>query len=85
MLSTYTPLDRCIGKEVTVRTNGDEYVGMLAGIYQLNGVSILVLVPMNGSQEHHIPLIGAVVTLRQSAWVWASQWPGDGLRGRVRR
>lgn len=65
MFSAYTPLDRCIGKEIRVRINGDEYAGMLAGIYRMEGQPILVVTPMNGGgAEHHIPLMSAVVQVR---------------------
>ncbi|MFO7172255.1 MAG: hypothetical protein DIU70_004685 [Bacillota bacterium] len=67
MFAAYTPIDRCIGREVTVRAGGEEYEGVLAGIYQVGGIPVLVLVPMDGSVEHHVPLVGAVVTIRQPA------------------
>ncbi len=62
MFSAYTPLDRCIGKEIKVRSGGENYTGMLSGIYRVEGLAILVLAPMNGGGvEYHIPLNGAVV------------------------
>lgn len=65
MFSAYTPLDRCIGKEIRARVSGEEYVGMLAGIYRLEGQTILVITPMNGAgAEQHIPLASAVVQVR---------------------
>nr|PZN42191.1 MAG: hypothetical protein DIU70_05525 [Bacillota bacterium] len=67
VFAAYTPIDRCIGREVTVRAGGEEYEGVLAGIYQVGGIPVLVLVPMDGSVEHHVPLVGAVVTIRQPA------------------
>ncbi|HWI65193.1 MAG TPA: hypothetical protein VNT75_25465 [Symbiobacteriaceae bacterium] len=65
MFAPYTPLDRCIGKEITVRLGGENYVGMLVGVYPLGGTSVLVITPMQGGgTEQHIPLVGAVVTVR---------------------
>jgi len=65
MFTAYTPLDRCIGKEVQVRSGGESYTGMLTGIYRVEGMAILVLTPMNGGGlEQHIPLNGAVVQIR---------------------
>lgn len=65
MFEAYTPLDRAIGRELTVRTGDQEYTGMLAGLYALHGTAVLVLAPMTGAgMEQHIPLTGAVVTLR---------------------
>lgn len=65
MFSAYTPLDRCVGKEIRVRANGEEYVGMLAGIYRCEGQPLLVIAPMNGGgSERHIPLSTAVVEIR---------------------
>lgn len=66
MFAPYTPVDRCVGKEISVRTNGENYIGMLAGVYTLAGMSVLVITPMNGGgAEQHIPLAGCVVTIRQ--------------------
>lgn len=66
MFAPYTPLDKCIGKEVTVRVGGENYVGLLVGVYPMGGVSVMVLTPMQGAgAEQHIPLPGAVVTVRQ--------------------
>ena len=65
MFAAYTQLDRCIGKEVTVRMNGENFSGMLAGLYTLHGLSIMVLTPANaGGLEQHIPVQNAVVTVR---------------------
>lgn len=65
MLTAYTPLDRCVGREIKVRFDREEYVGMLAGIYRCEGQPILVLTPMHGGGlEQHIPLANAVVQLR---------------------
>lgn len=65
MFTAYTALDKCIGKEVHVRTGVGEYRGMLAGMYSAQGVALLVLVQGNGAgaQEQHIPLLHAVVTV----------------------
>lgn len=66
MFSPYTPVDKCIGKEVKVRSGGDNYVGMLAGVYASNGLSVMVLTPLSeGGIEIHIPLLGAVVVIKQ--------------------
>lgn len=65
MFAPFTPIDRCIGKEITVRAAGAEYVGMLAGTYQLNGVPVVVVTPMDGTVQHHIPLPGAVISISQ--------------------
>lgn len=65
MFTAYTPLDRCIGREITVRVNGEAHVGMLAGVYSMSGTSILVITPMHGAgTELHIPLPGAVITVK---------------------
>lgn len=65
MFQAYTSLDRAVGRELQVRVGESEYTGMLAGVYALHGAPILVLAPMNGGgTEQHIPLVGAVVTLR---------------------
>lgn len=65
MFSAYTPIDRCIGKELSVRVNGEDFVGMLAGVYTTHGLAVLVLTPMQGGgKEQHIPLQSAVVTVR---------------------
>lgn len=65
MFEGYTPLDRAIGRELTVRIGEHEYTGMLAGLYALHGTPVLVLAPMTGGGiEQHLPLAGAVVTLR---------------------
>lgn len=65
MFTAYTPLDRCIGREITVRVNGEAHVGMLAGVYTMSGTSILVITPMQGAgTEIHIPLPGAVVSIK---------------------
>lgn len=62
MFTAYTPLDRCVGKEIRVRCSGEEFVGLLAGIYRCEGTPMLVLTPMNGGgTEQHIPLASAVV------------------------
>jgi hypothetical protein len=67
MFAPYTPVDKCIGKEVTVRFGGDKYVGMLAGVYVTNGLSMMVLTPLSeAGTEIHIPLPGAVVVIRQA-------------------
>lgn len=67
MFAPFTPLDRCIGKEITVRMAGEEHVGMLAGVYQLGATPVLVITPMQGGgAEHHIPVAGAVVTVRHN-------------------
>lgn len=65
MFAPYTPLDRCVGKELTVRVNGENHVGMLVGVYTLGGATVLVITPMQGAgTEQHIPLAGSVVTVR---------------------
>lgn len=65
MFQAYTSLDRAVGRELQVRVGDAEYAGMLAGVYALHGTPILVLTPMSGGgAEQHIPLTGAVVTLR---------------------
>lgn len=65
MFAAYLPLDRCVGKEVRVRVGGQEYVGMLAGIYRLDGTPMLVVTPLvGGGAEQHIPLANAVVEVR---------------------
>jgi hypothetical protein len=65
MFSAYTPLDRAIGRELTVRMGGETYTGMLAGIYTLHGQPMLVITPMEGGGlEQHLPLSQVVVTLR---------------------
>lgn len=65
MFTAYTPLDRCVGKEIRVRSGGEEYVGMLAGVYRCEGLPILVITPLNGAgAEQHIPLSTAVVQVR---------------------
>lgn len=65
MFQSYTSLDRAVGRELQVRVGASEYTGMLAGVYALHGTPILVLAPMNGGgTEQHIPLAGAVITLR---------------------
>lgn len=62
MFAAYKPLDRYIGREVRVRAQGREYVGMLAGIYRVEGIPMLVVVPPDGEGlEQHIPLAYAVV------------------------
>jgi len=65
MFAPYTPLDRCIGKELKVRVGGEDHVGMLSGVYTLGSAAVLVLAPMQGGgTELHIPVAGAVVTVR---------------------
>lgn len=65
MFSAYTPLDRCIGKEIKVRSGGEDYVGMLAGLYRCEGQPILVITPLHGAgTEQHIPVSSAVVQVR---------------------
>jgi hypothetical protein len=65
MFEAYTPLDRAVGRELTVQIGDREYTGMLAGVYALLGAPVLVLTPLTGGgMEHHLPLTGAVVTLR---------------------
>lgn len=65
MFTAYTPIDRCVGKDISVRFHGENYAGMLAGVYNLNGMPILVLTPMTGGgAEQHIPMAGAVVTIK---------------------
>jgi len=62
VFAPYTPLDRCIGKEITVRFGQENYTGMLSGIYTLHGVPMLVITPMEGGGvEQHIPLPNAMV------------------------
>jgi|GEM_PF-1893382 len=66
MFTAYTPLDRCISKEITVRVGGENHVGMLAGVYYMGQTPVLVIAPMQGAgTEQHIPLPGAVVTVKQ--------------------
>ncbi|HLO03553.1 MAG TPA: hypothetical protein VK191_10615 [Symbiobacteriaceae bacterium] len=65
MFQAYTSLDRAVGRELQVRVGETEYTGMLAGVYALLGAPVLVLTPLaGGGMEQHIPLTGAVVTLR---------------------
>jgi hypothetical protein len=65
LFAAYTQIDRCIGKEVTVRINGENFTGMLAGVYTLHGLSIMVLTPANGGGlEQHIPVQNAIVTIK---------------------
>lgn len=65
MFTAYTPLDHAIGRVVHVRTGGEEYTGMLVGLYRCQEVPMLVITPMaGGGVEHHIPLPGAVVQLK---------------------
>ncbi|MFZ5816011.1 MAG: hypothetical protein ACOY93_11980 [Bacillota bacterium] len=65
MFTAYTPLDRCVGKEIRVRCGGEEFVGMLAGMYRCEGQPMLVITPLNGGgTEHHIPLVTAVVKVQ---------------------
>lgn len=65
MFAPYTSLDRCIGKEITVRVGGENFAGMLVGVYTMAGSSILVITPMQGGgMEQHIPLAGTVVTVK---------------------
>ncbi len=66
LFASYTPLSKCVGKEIEVRTATESYRGMLAGIYEMGGQSVLVLTPMEaGGTEYHIPLIGSVVVVQQ--------------------
>lgn len=66
MFAPYTPIDRCVGNEITVRVGRDEYTGMLAGVYALHGVPVLVLTPLTGGgAQQHIPLQSAVITVNQ--------------------
>jgi hypothetical protein len=65
VFAPYTPVDKCVGKELSVKSTGETYVGMLAGVYHLGGTPVLVLTPMaGGGAEVHIPLPGSVVTVR---------------------
>lgn len=65
MFRAYTPIEECVGKEIQVRSGGEVYVGMLAGVYQAAGMPILVLTPMaGGGVEHHIPLANAIVSIQ---------------------
>lgn len=65
MFTPYTPIDRCVGKEISVRFYGENYTGMLAGIYHVSGMPILVITPLTGGgTEQHIPMAGAVVTIK---------------------
>lgn len=65
MFAAYTPIDRCIGKEITVQVGEQTYTGMLAGTYVLHGVPVLVITPMDGGgAEQHIPLQQIVITVR---------------------
>lgn len=64
MFAPYTPIDKCVGKEITVRVGDQNYTGMLAGTYVLHGVPVLVITPMaGGGLEQHIPLQNVVVTI----------------------
>jgi len=66
VFAPYSPVEKCIGKEITVRSGGDNYVGMLAGVYASNGLSIMVLTPLSDAgTEIHIPLVGSVVVIKQ--------------------
>lgn len=67
MFAPYTPIDKCIGKEIRIRTGGDDYAGLLAGVYVTNGIPVMVLMLMKeGGTEVHIPLFGAVVTVKHA-------------------
>lgn len=64
MFAPYTPIDKCVGKEITVRVGEENYTGMLAGIYTLHGTPVLVITPMtDNGLEHHIPFQSVVVTM----------------------
>jgi hypothetical protein len=66
MFAAYTTLDKCISKEIRVLLAGEEYVGMLTGVYSLYGQAVLVITPLGGDGvEQHIPIVGAVVTVKQ--------------------
>ncbi|MGE5672692.1 MAG: hypothetical protein ACM3XM_02240 [Mycobacterium leprae] len=65
MFEPYTPLDRCIGKSIRVRMNGDEFEGLLIGVYSLGQVPMLVITPLRGGgEELHIPVPSAVVAIK---------------------
>jgi len=68
MFAPFTPIEKCVGQEIRVRTAGEDYVGMLAGVYATNGLPIMVITPLRGGgMEQHIPLMGAVVTIKHGA------------------
>lgn len=68
MFSAYTQIDKCVGKEVRVRSGGEDYVGLLAGVYTTYGLPIMVITPLrDGNIEQHIPVLGAVVTVRHES------------------
>lgn len=68
VFAPFTPIEKCVGKEIRVRTGGDDYTGLLAGVYATNGLPIMVLTPMReGAMEVHIPLLGSVVTIKHDA------------------
>lgn len=67
MFAPYTPIDRCIGKELVIRTGALEYTGLLAGVYTIHGLAVMVVTPMKGGgTEVHIPLPGSVVTVKNA-------------------
>jgi len=65
VFTAYTPIDKCVGREIEVHSGGETYRGMLAGIYSFGEQTILVVTPMTEpGVEWHIPLGGAVVRLQ---------------------
>ena len=68
MFSAYTQIDKCVGKEVRVRSGGEDYLGMLVGVYTAYTLPIMVITPLrDGSVEQHIPVVGAVVTVKHES------------------
>ncbi len=67
MFAAYTPIEKCVGKEVRVRAGGEEYVGMLAGVYTTQGLAVMVLTPkQEGATELHIPVLGSVIWIKHA-------------------
>lgn len=65
VFAPYTPVEKCVGKELKVRFEGEEYTGLLAGLYTSAGVAMIVLTPMReGGGEIHIPMARAVVIVK---------------------
>jgi hypothetical protein len=66
MFAAYTPIDKCVGKELSIRLNGETVTGLLTGVYTLGGIPVMVITPMTGGIEQHVPLPGAIVTVSHS-------------------
>lgn len=66
MFAPYTSIEKCIGKEIKVHIGGEEYIGMMAGIYSTYGMPMIVLTPLSGKGlEQHVPLSRAVISVQQ--------------------